>query len=75
MARPLLCEGSNPYRRRPNMLKTDKLPRTIKIKTNIRGGGLSAFNHNRKAGLIKIKTNIRAAGLSAFNHNRNTLSA
>ena len=38
----------------------------IKVKSGIRGGGLS-FNHNRRG--LKVQAGLKAGGLS-FNHNR-----
>jgi hypothetical protein len=43
---------------------------SIKVKSNIRGGGLNSPNHNRRAASIKVKSNIRGGGLNSVNHNR-----
>jgi hypothetical protein len=52
---------------------TKKVPArisSIKIKSNIRGGGLNGYNHNRRISSIKVKSNIRGGGLNAMNHSR-----
>ena len=41
---------------------------TLKVKTNVKAGGLGSVNHNRTT--LKVKTNVKAGGLTAVNHNR-----
>ena len=45
--------------------------RGLKIKTNVKAGGLNAQNHNQMA--VKVKTNVKAGGLNTQNHNQTTL--
>jgi len=41
---------------------------TLKVKTNVRAGGLMSLNHNRSS--LKVKSSVKAGGLISLNHNR-----
>ena len=40
----------------------------MKIKTNIKAGGLTASNHNQSG--LAVKSNVKAGGLNTRNHNQ-----
>jgi hypothetical protein len=44
----------------------------IKVKSNIKAGGIGSANHNRvvKTTGLKVRSNIKAGGLGSGNHNR-----
>ena len=36
------------------------------IKTNVKAGGLTTYNHNET---LAVRSDVKAGGLSSFNHN------
>ena len=47
----------------------------MKIRTNVKAGGLDTQNHNEKmAKSFVIKTGVKAGGLDTFNHNEKLAS-
>ena len=49
-----------------------KNPSGIKVKSNVKAGGLSVTNHNRRT--LKVRTGIKATDLSMTNHNAHLLA-
>ena len=40
----------------------------MKIKSNVKAGGISIKNHNEA--LVRVKSNVKAGGIRIINHNQ-----
>jgi hypothetical protein len=47
-----------------------KEERAMKIKTNVKAGGIREVNHNQ-ARVIRVKSGVKAGGIREVNHNQN----
>jgi hypothetical protein len=48
-------------------MKTSTKTTGLSIKTSLKAGGLTVWNHNRA---LAVRSNIKAGGLTVWNHNR-----
>jgi hypothetical protein len=50
--------------------KSSKSLSGLKIRSTLKGGGLSSVNHSRASQGLKIRSTLKGGGLSSVNHNR-----
>ena len=42
----------------------------MKVKSNVKAGGLNSQNHNQTVKGLRVKSRVKAGGLNAYNHNQ-----
>ena len=44
----------------------------MKVKSNVKAGGLNTTNHNQTVKGLRVKSRVKAGGLNTYNHNQTT---
>jgi hypothetical protein len=42
----------------------------MKVKSNVKAGGLNTQNHNQTVKGLRVKSRVKAGGLNTLNHNQ-----
>lgn len=42
----------------------------MKVKSNVKAGGLNTLNHNQTVKGLRVKSRVKAGGLDSRNHNQ-----